>query len=147
MNTKTPTYRLHDSIGFHTTVVARLMERRVEEGLRQHGLTRIGWCILLSLVEENLSRPSEIAEFVGIDRTGTSRALRQLEEAGLISRRIGAGDRRNTEVIVTDAGLRLLDAAMPLCRENMSHFSAKLEPDEERELVRLLGKLRQGETA
>lgn len=146
MDTTAPAYRLHDSIGFHTTVVARLMERRVEDGLRQHGLTRIGWCILLALEEERLTRPSEIATFVGIDRTGTSRALRQLEDAGLISRRIGEGDRRNTDVQITAKGREVMTAAMPLCSENMCHFSKKLTPEEERELLRLLGKLRDGET-
>jgi DNA-binding MarR family transcriptional regulator len=146
MDTLGPTYRLHDSIGFHTTVVARLMERRVEDGLRKHGLTRTGWCILLALEEEKLTRPSEIAAFVAIDRTGASRALRQLEDAGLITRQIGSGDRRNTDVTITDKGRAVLNDAMPVCAENMQHFSGKLTQAEEAEMVRLLAKLRSGES-
>lgn len=137
--------RLHDSIAFNTTVVARMMERRVEEGLRAHGLTRIGWCILVALVEENLTRPSEIADFLAIDRTGTSRALRQLEDGGLIQRQIGRGDRRNTEVSITPEGRDVLDIAMPLCTENMAHFAARLSAQEEATLLGLLHKLRAAE--
>jgi len=139
-------FRLHDSIGFHTTVVARLMERRVEEALKEHGLTRTGFCILLALVEEGLRRPSDIADFVAIDRTGTSRALRQLEDAGLITRQIGTDDRRNTEVRITEAGQQVLHRAGPVCGENMRYFSGKLSEAEERELMRLLAKLRDGES-
>ena len=66
-------------------------ERRLDEGLRSLGLTRTTWCILLAVGNEDLSQPSEIAEFVGVDRTATSRALRAMEEGGLISRRTGCG--------------------------------------------------------
>jgi hypothetical protein len=75
-------FGLHESLGFQITRTARTIERRVESGLRDYGLTRVGWCILLAVEEEGLKNPSEIAQFVGIDRTATSRALRQLEDDG-----------------------------------------------------------------
>jgi len=140
-----PKYRLHDSIGYHATLAARLVERRVEEGLRTFGLTRIGWCILLAVAEEGLKNPSDIASFVGIDRTATSRALRALESEGLISRAIGQQDRRTTEVTMTDAGYDRMIEAVPICTENMRHFNAKLTEPERVELKRLLGKLCDGE--
>lgn len=139
-------YRLHESLGYHATVAARLIERRVEDGLRQLGLTRVGWCVLLALSEEGLTSPSEIAQFVGIDRTGISRALRQLESDGLITRAIGRGDRRMTEVQVTDKGHDVLTRAVPVCRENVDHFSSKLTDVEQAELLRLLNKLKAGES-
>ena len=140
-----PKYRLHDSIGYHATLAARLVERRVEDGLRAFGLTRIGWCILLAVAEEGLKNPSDIASFVGIDRTATSRALRALESEGLISRAIGQQDRRTTEVTMTGAGYDRMVQAVPICAENMQHFNAKLTEAERAELKRLLGKLCAGE--
>ncbi len=140
-------YGLHDSIGYHATLAARLVERRVEDGLRNFGLTRIGWCILLAVAEEGLKNPSDIAAFVGIDRTATSRALRALENEGLISRAIGREDRRMTEVTMTQAGYDRMIQAVPVCSENMDHFNAKLTAAEQQELKRLLGKLSAGETA
>ena len=138
-------YGLHESIGHHISRTARLIERRVEEALRRHGLTRVGWCILLAVEEDGKKNPSEIASFVGIDRTATSRALRQLEGDGLIARAMGVEDRRTTEVTVTEEGRKRMLAAMSLCRENMDHFGAKLSAAETGELKRLLAKLATGE--
>jgi DNA-binding MarR family transcriptional regulator len=140
-------FGLHDSMSHHITRTARLMERRVDGGLRALGLTRIGWCILLAVEEEGLRNPSEIAQFVGIDRTATSRALRQLESEGLIGREMGREDRRTTEVTLTEEGQLRLAQARPLCRENMDHFNAKLTVAEARELRRLLSVLASGEDA
>jgi MarR family transcriptional regulator, transcriptional regulator for hemolysin len=138
-------YSLHDSLGFHTTLAARLVERRVEDGLKGFGLTRIGWCILLAVAEEGLKNPSDIAAFVGIDRTATSRALRALEADGLIRRAIGQTDRRMTEVSLTDHGFSRMMQAVPVCVENMAHFNAKLSKGEQADLKNLLKKLYAGE--
>jgi DNA-binding MarR family transcriptional regulator len=138
-------FGLHASLGFQITRTARIIERRVESGLRDFGLTRISWCILLAVEEEGLKNPSEIAAFVGIDRTATSRALRQLEDDGLIAREMGREDRRTTTVSLTEEGLTRLVAARPTCVENMDHFNAKLSPGEALELRRLLAALDSGE--
>jgi DNA-binding MarR family transcriptional regulator len=139
-------FGLHDSLGFQITRTARMIERRVESGLKTFGLTRVGWCILLAVEEEGLKNPSEIAQFVGIDRTATSRALRQLEDEGLISREMGREDRRTTTVTLTEEGQMRLIQARPLCVENMDHFNAKLSAAEAAELKRLLAALESGET-
>ncbi|QBY01413.1 MarR family transcriptional regulator [Rhodophyticola sp. CCM32] len=136
-----PRFGLHDSITFHISQTARGIERRVEEGLRGFGLTRIGWCILVAVGEDGLKNPSEIASFVGIDRTATSRALRQLEDEGLIARSIGREDRRMTEVALTPEGQSRMQAATPVCSENMAHFNDRLSAAERMELTRILGKL------
>lgn len=138
-------FGLHASLGFQITRTARTIERRVESGLRDYGLTRVGWCILLAVEEEGLKNPSEIAQFVGIDRTATSRALRQLEDDGLITREMGREDRRTTNVALTEEGLTRLIAARPLCVENMDHFNSKLSNGEALELKRLLSMLNSGE--
>jgi DNA-binding MarR family transcriptional regulator len=140
-----PKFGLHNSIGHHITRTARLVERRVEGALREHGLTRVGWCVMLAVEEEGLKNPSEIAHFIGIDRTATSRALRQLEDEGLIGREMGREDRRTTEVSLTDEGRERLRAALPLCVENISHFNDKLTASEALELRRLLSRLAEGE--
>ncbi|MGP1358382.1 MarR family winged helix-turn-helix transcriptional regulator [Roseicyclus sp.] len=140
-----PKFGLHNSIGHHITRTARLVERRVEGSLRDHGLTRVGWCVLLAVHEEGLKNPSEIAHFIGIDRTATSRALRQLETEGLIGREMGRQDRRTTEVTLTEEGVTRLNAVMPRCVENIAHFNEKLTDQEALELRRLLTLLAEGE--
>ncbi|MFD1911513.1 MarR family winged helix-turn-helix transcriptional regulator [Halodurantibacterium flavum] len=138
-------YRLHESVLYQMTLTSRLQERRLDDALRTLGLTRITWCTLLAVQNEGLRQPSEIAEFIGVDRTALSRALRQMEEAGWLERRSGAPDRRTTTVELTAAGCDLLAAATPLVEENGRHFLGKLGPGEAAELGRLMARLREGE--
>ena len=143
--TKTARYRLQDSLGYHLSIAARLQERRLDEHLRTIGLTRTSWCILLAVGNEGLSQPSDIAGFVGVDRTATSRALRQMEAQGLLARKCGTGDRRTRRVELTDTGRDRIARGTPFARDNAARLSAALTPAEEAELKRLLGKLRAAE--
>jgi DNA-binding MarR family transcriptional regulator len=140
-------YRLHHSLGYHLSIAARLQERRLDEQLRTLGLTRTTWCILLAVGNEGLSQPSDIADFVGIDRTATSRALRHMEDDGLLARSSGTEDKRTRRVVLTDKGCRAIRAATPFARENAAIMSAQLTDAEEAELKRLLNKLRGSEKA
>lgn len=142
---ETAKYRLHLSLGYHLSLAARMQERRLDDWLRPLGLTRTTWCILLAVENEGLTRPSAIAEFVGIDRTATSRALRQLEEAGLITRRAATNDRRMTDVALSPEARALVAQGTPLARENNRLIAEKLTPDEADDLRRLLAKTLAGE--
>lgn len=139
-------YRLHESVLYQMTLTSRLQERRLEEGLKTLGLTRVTWCVLLAVEIEGCQRPSEIADFIGIDRTATSRALRGMEAAGWLERGTGVDDRRTTRVRLTDAGRALLDQAAPLAEENNRHFLGKLSPGEAEDLARLMARMRAGES-
>ncbi|PTX54309.1 MarR family transcriptional regulator [Litoreibacter ponti] len=145
MSPENKRYDLHASIGYQATLSARVYERRLEERLRKLGLTRLGWCILLAVGEEKLASPSDIAAFIGIDRTATSRALKGLEADGLLTRSESRGDRRRTEVHLTPDGTRLLGEAIAVAQANAAHFRAKLSDEERDHLARLMAKMRAGE--
>lgn len=140
--TDTTPYRLQRSLGYHLSIAARVQERRLDEQLRTVGLTRTTWCILLAVGNEGLSQPSDIADFVGIDRTATSRALRAMEDEGLVARSSGTGDKRTRRVVLTAQGSRAIQTATPFARENAAIMAAQLDPGEEDMLKRLLSKLR-----
>ena len=140
-------YRLHDSLGYRLSLAARIQERRLDAGLRTLGLTRITWCVLLAVGNEKMTQPSEIAEFVGIDRTATSRALRQMEEDGLIGRSAGGEDGRTRAVVLTEAGQDRLDRGTPMAEENNDVMAARLSDGEMDALKAQLDKLIEGEPA
>lgn len=140
-------YRLHASLGYHLSRAARVQERRLDEGLKSLGLTRTSWCVLLAVANEGLSRPSEIARFIGIDRTATSRALRGMEEDGLIARTAGAGDGRTTAVELTAFGRRRLGEGTPLARANNAVMAERLSARERTDLIRYLSRLTDGAEA
>lgn len=138
-------YRLHASLGYKLSIAARLQERRLDEGLKALGLTRTTWCVLLALGNEGLTQPSDIAQFIGIDRTATSRALRQMEAAGLLDRQAGDGDRRTTRVSLTPEGAALIARGTPMAQANNDAMRAKLTQAEYERLVALLEKVITGE--
>lgn len=139
------TYDLHASLGYQMSVTARLLERGFETRLKEIGLTRITWCILLAAGPQRLSQPSDIADFVGIDRTATSRALRQMETAGLIARIGGDKDKRTTFVGLTPDAEHKLEQASQHAQQNAGYFEDKLTKDESNMLRALLVKLRADE--
>lgn len=138
-------YSLHQGFGYQLSLLGQINSRRMEAGLKQLGLTRMMWCVLLAVVEEGLVRPSEIAEFIGINRTAASRTLRQMETDGLILRKSGKNDQRNTTVHVTKKGHALLNNAIPHAQEVARHIRSKLTTSEAEKLQELLTKLMVGE--
>lgn len=140
-------YRLHASLGYNLSLAARIQERRLDEALRTFGLTRTTWCVLLAVGIEHHRNPSDIALFIGIDRTATSRALRHMETDGLLTRKTGRGDRRTTEVELTDLGVQRIGQCTPFAVQNNALMREKLTDEEHAQLLSLLGKLTKGETA
>jgi len=138
-------YRLHDSLGYNLSLASRIQERRLDEGLRTLGLTRTTWCILLAVGNEGLHQPSDIALFVGIDRTATSRALRKMEGDGLVRRATGPGDRRTTKVTLTDSGVALIERGTRFAIANNAVMHKKLGPEDVAHLKDLLERVNAGE--
>lgn len=122
-----------------------MTERPFEDALREFGLTRITWCILITVLNERLSMPSAIADFIGIDRTATSRALKSLEKSQLIERASGTSDKRTTTVRLTHKGQELMARAIPVAQHHRAHFADKLSIAEQKQLFDLLARLRVGE--
>ncbi len=139
-------YDLHGSLGYQITLLARISERRFERALTPLGLSRVTWCVLLALEQQGLHSPSEIASYIGIDRTATSRALRRLEHSALVKRQGGQRDRRTTRVTITGKGRSTLARATDAARENAAHFNEKLSRPEREALGATIARLMTGET-
>lgn len=139
-------YELHESFGYRMTLLSRINERAFEARIADLGISRIMWCILLGVGQEDIVHPSAIATYVGIDRTATSRALRAMEARGLVTRSNGAGDGRTTEVAITDMGREVLSQATAAARDNASWYTDKLTQAELDRFGQLLDKLLQDET-
>jgi len=115
-----------------------MQERRLDEALKPLGLTRTTWCAMLAIGNEHLRQPSDIAAFVGIDRTAASRALRQMEAAELIERSAGDIDGRTRSVALTAKGAALLRKATPMAEENNAIMHNNLSAAERDKLILLL---------
>lgn len=138
-------YPLQASQGYLVALYSSINNRRFESALAPLGLSRVNWCILLAAGQEGLTAPSDIAEFIGIDRTATSRGLRRLEADGLVHRESGTKDRRKTTVRLTEEGSTRLVQANAAASENAEHFTSKLTTEELEKFIATLKKLMAGE--
>jgi DNA-binding MarR family transcriptional regulator len=95
----------------HSTITRRLDA----DLIAAHGLTLRDYEVLirLSWEPEEKMRPSDLSDSVILTRSGVTRLLAGLEEAGLIRRDACPADRRVIYATLTDAGRQKLHEARP----------------------------------
>jgi DNA-binding MarR family transcriptional regulator len=127
--------------------LARELERRLEIVYREHGLEP-GWHDVLATLRRSgppyRLRPSEFSGALMLTSSGTTKRLDRLEQAGLITRAPDPDDRRGTQIELTPAGRRLIDAVTAAHLDNERDLLGSLTEAEQRKLADLLRKLQLG---
>jgi DNA-binding MarR family transcriptional regulator len=72
------------------------------------------------------------------------RLIDRLAKQGLVRRRENPADRRGTRIQITPKGMAKAEEVGPLHSESMDRVGSFLDPQEQRQLVQLLGRLRDG---
>jgi DNA-binding MarR family transcriptional regulator len=124
--------------------VYELGTRAVEEVFARHGLQKGEFDVLATLRRSGAPytlTPSALAEYLMLSRAGMTSRLDRLEAAGLVERRLDAGDRRSFRVLLTQRGLEVIEAAVTEHSANQSRLLAPLDPTERDTLDRILRKL------
>ncbi len=85
---------------------------------------------------------SSISDELGVTKRNVTALVDALEEEGLVRRRPHPTDRRATVIELTGQGLETTDSMYEEHRVAVSELFAGLSEDEQRELMRLLGSLR-----
>ncbi len=138
-------YDLHNRLGYKLALAARVNDSFLDGMLSGIGLTRQMWCVLIAIGEQNIVQPSDIASYVGINRTAVSRTLRGMEQKGLLKRSSSGLDQRSTDVSLTKQGRKALTASLPMAEKSMTRMREKLSSKEHVQLARLLDKFLDGE--
>ncbi len=124
---------------------ALCIRKRAEDLLRPMGLSDVQLNVLLMLAEQGgedgLSQ-SRISEMLLVNRANVTSLVDRMERDGLVERR-KASDRRVKMVCLTELGRGVLERVRPVYMREISE-SATLDEDEQRELIRLLEKVRAG---
>lgn len=90
----------------------------------------------------NRLRMKELAGSIMLSKSGLTRVVDRLVEAGLVVRESCPSDRRGYEAVLTPDGRRTFEAAFPAHLEGIErHFSRHFSDDEARDLGRALTKL------
>jgi DNA-binding MarR family transcriptional regulator len=106
---------------------ARVVER-VEAALAERGLPPLAWYdVLLALREApgRRLRQAEIAHAVVMSRSGLSRLIDRIEEAGLLRREACPSDRRAIEVVLTPQGRAMLRRMWAVYRDGIARGFAR----------------------
>lgn len=114
----------------HLQRAARAVARSFDEALRPLDLTNGQYSLLMALNRPGPPRMGDVAKLLVMDRTTLTANLKPLERRGLINVAVDPKDRRGRRLALTDAGLALLIAAVPIWRRTHDEVDARLaSPD------------------
>jgi DNA-binding MarR family transcriptional regulator len=108
---------------------------RIERALSEEGLPPIGWFDVLWALHRSprgRMRPRALVLEVAVSKSGLTRLLDRLCDAGLTERVSLADDRRGHEIVLTEAGARTLRQMWPVYASELErHFGPLSEAEGE----------------
>lgn len=118
----------------------RLVMRMCET---EFGVTRREWRLLSYLAPRDGVLPSELADYAGLDRARTSRAISSLVDKHLVHRQPRPHNRREVALTLTDAGRDLHDRLLPRVAAINGQLMSALNAGEAAALAGYLNRLQQ----
>ena len=130
----------------YTTVLRELEQEMVGE--QDLPLTWYDILAHLDSAQRGALRMQELAESVLLSRSGLTRLVDRMEQAGLVERHPCEEDRRGTYAVITNRGEETLFRAMPGHINSINeHFLRYLDVFDVQALLRVLTKVLEGERA
>jgi DNA-binding MarR family transcriptional regulator len=127
--------------------ITKLIDRRMEETLAEHGLDHGEWRLLrhLGMADPpHRSSPGKLAEKEGLSSGAMTNRLDRLEKAGLVRRLPDPDDRRALHVELTKKGHKLWHASIDAQASKEAALAAALDEKELAQLNTLLRKVLAG---
>lgn len=111
---------------FHTQRAARTLARRFDSAFLPFGITNQQFSMMMML--NNAGNPSigQVADFLAMDRTTLTAALKPLERRGFVTIARAEDDRRSKRISLTAAGTKTLRSALPVWRSEHAKVEAEM---------------------
>ena len=128
---------------------AHLVEVLADHHLQTKGLSisRMRLLVWLYVAEQRGNKegisPSKLSNYQHISKNTVSALLGSLEEQGLIARTLCSDDKRSFKICLTKAGRDLMRSTLPAHHASMTQMFSALTEEEQKTLLKILGKLRQ----
>ncbi len=132
---------LKDMAIYRLWVTSRTLEREAEMDLQSCGLTFQSALILIIIGDEELCRPKDIAQKASLSAAAVSRTLRGLEDKELVETQTRRENRRESRVILTDAGEQLRQRSLQVFKEKAALVKAQLSDEEFNAVMMALAKI------
>ena len=111
---------------------------------RRYDISVTEWRVMAVLARFDGLSAREVAERTAMDKVAVSRALARLVAAGRVRRHTHASDKRRSVLGLTAAGWKIHDEVAPMARLRERELLARLAPEEQDWLRRILDKLMPG---
>ena len=115
-----------------TTLLLRVREKIRKDFLpvlAEHKLSNQQWRILRLLYDSGVSGVTQIAEECALMQPSVVRMVPRLEGLGLVRRQRVEGDRRRTDVAITDQGRALVGQILPILDTRYEQLEKRLGGD------------------
>ena len=106
---------------------ARMLARRFDDAFRPLGLTNGQFSLLMALNRPKPPAIGSLADFLAMDRTTLTAALKPLERRGLIRIAVDPDYRRGRLLSLTPQGRKLLAKGVPVWREHHAVLDRQME--------------------
>jgi DNA-binding MarR family transcriptional regulator len=121
------THRIRDvCLCLHVQKAARALARVFDEALRPLELTNGQFSLLNALNRPAPPSMTPVAQFLAMDRTTLTAALKPLQRRGLVAVETDPNDRRGRLLRLTPEGRALLARAAPIWERVHAEFEARL---------------------
>ena len=127
-------YRLSVTSNKASSLIAKAYQARF-------GLTIWEWRVIAVLGEGAAMTAQAVCEATAMDKVSVSRAIRALDERGLVIRARNKQDRRASDVSLTPDGQAIYAEVAPLALDYEQKLLAAFSDEERDQLMRLLDKL------
>jgi DNA-binding MarR family transcriptional regulator len=134
-----PPHRVRGLPSWLLAQAARRGDGLVTAALREHGVRKHHYTVLLTLTADGPTSQAELGRRLGIDRSDVHAVVTDLVGRGLVTRRPDPADPRRNVVTATDGGGELLAALNRAVDAAQAELLHALAPADREALVRLLG--------
>ncbi len=135
---------LAEFLPYQLSVASNAVSSLIAERYRKRfGLRIAEWRVMAVLGDSGSVTQRELTAATLMDKVAVNRAVKVLEDRGLIARVPNPGDGRSHLLALTEEGRAIHAEVMPLARATEADLVAGLEPHEEALLRRVLAALRE----
>lgn len=131
--------KIENQLCFPLYAASKEIVRRYKPILDKIDLTYTQYIAMMVLWEKKELNVKELGKCLYLDSGTLTPLLKKLESKGFVTRHRSESDERNLMITITDKGMALREEAVNVPKEIGSCIS--LEPEEEKELYRLLYKV------
>jgi len=129
-----------ETIDFHLKVVWQNIANTYNQLAAAFGITQALGYALINIQDEGTA-VSQIANLLGVKSTSLSRMLNNMEELGLIYRKVDTKDKRSVKIYLTDFGREKKHLAKQVVKDFNQYLNKNLQQNERKELIELLQRI------